>query len=627
MPITLTDLDLGTVPGDGTGDDARTGGTSINTNNATLEAAVADKADAETIAGLWDFQGDLKTDAISESTGAAGITLNHSTISAVTDTGLFKSATNQALVLAGGTGASSGANLWLYGPAHGSKFNDITFRTDASTKLEFDSSGSVWDFKSNAITTTGIITGLQAKLTTATNSINRNASNSLLTVCGGQTVADGGSIQLYGGSHATQADDIEFLANGAVELQYDDNLSKWDFKANEITTSGDIVFPEKADHTSTPGAGFGYLWVKNTAPTTLIFTDDDGTDFTLGSGGGGAFTADAQTQITPTTAIVLDEATGDEDALDLSFTVNKATSGNYRGIFMDVTETAAPGGASQLIDIRVNGSNRFFLTDSGSLRIGSDGSGTITSIVKNTNAGKLIYCGGSATTSGANLVMYGGTTVGQANDFEFRSGTTVKLWYDDSADTWDFKANKLIANPVLDDATGDEVALDIPLTVNKATSGNYTGLRIAATETAAPGTDDRLVSCTVGGADRFLVTNDGSLGVGSTVTATESSIYRNVGDGTFVLSGGTGAASGGIIKMYGATHGTQAKDIEFYSDSTLELQFDESANRWNFQTAGIWTGGAVRAGSVQITQEGGVTRNVTASSLILSGGKHTRHTS
>ena len=91
MPITLTDLDLGTVPGDGTGDDARTGGTSINTNNATLEAAVADKADAETIAGLWDFQGDLKTDAISESTGAAGITLNHSTISAVTDTGLFKS--------------------------------------------------------------------------------------------------------------------------------------------------------------------------------------------------------------------------------------------------------------------------------------------------------------------------------------------------------------------------------------------------------------------------------------------------------------------------------------------------------------------------------------------------------
>ena len=50
-----------------------------------------------------------------------------------------------------------------------------------------------------------------------------------------------------------------------------------------ITT--DIVFTEAADHASTPGAGYGYVWVKNTTPSTLIFTDDAGTDTTLGSGG------------------------------------------------------------------------------------------------------------------------------------------------------------------------------------------------------------------------------------------------------------------------------------------------------------------------------------------------------
>ena len=56
-----------------------------------------------------------------------------------------------------------------------------------------------------------------------------------------------------------------------------------------------------------------------------------------GGGGGGAFTADGDTQITPTTAIVLDQATGDEIGLSMPITVNKATSGIATGL--DVTMT------------------------------------------------------------------------------------------------------------------------------------------------------------------------------------------------------------------------------------------------------------------------------------------------
>ena len=47
------------------------------------------------------------------------------------------------------------------------------------------------------------------------------------------------------------------------------------------TFVGDLVLTERADHASTPSAGFGYIWTKNTVPATLIFTDDAGTDFTL----------------------------------------------------------------------------------------------------------------------------------------------------------------------------------------------------------------------------------------------------------------------------------------------------------------------------------------------------------
>jgi len=51
--------------------------------------------------------------------------------------------------------------------------------------------------------------------------------------------------------------------------------------------SGDVAFAEAADHSSTPSAGKGYLWVKNTAPSSIIFTDDTGADTTLGAAGGG----------------------------------------------------------------------------------------------------------------------------------------------------------------------------------------------------------------------------------------------------------------------------------------------------------------------------------------------------
>jgi len=71
---------------------------------------------------------------------------------------------------------------------------------------------------------------------------------------------------------------------------------------------------------------------------------------------GGAFGADAATQITPSTAIVLDEATGNEIGLDISYVVNKATSGNDTGLLISMTDTASPG-TSLPLDIQVGGSS------------------------------------------------------------------------------------------------------------------------------------------------------------------------------------------------------------------------------------------------------------------------------
>ena len=67
-----------------------------------------------------------------------------------------------------------------------------------------------------------------------------------------------------------------------------------------------------------------------------------------------------------------------------------------------------------------------------------------------------------------------------------------------------------IVNSLLDAATGDEVALSLNYTVNKATSGNDTGLVINQTDTASPGTS-LLLDLRQGGTSRFTVASDGTV--------------------------------------------------------------------------------------------------------------------
>ena len=72
-----------------------------------------------------------------------------------------------------------------------------------------------------------------------------------------------------------------------------------------VSLAHDLIFTERSALASTPAAGFGYLWTKNTTPSTLIFTDDAGTDHTLGSGGGGggdALTSNPLSQFAATTS-------------------------------------------------------------------------------------------------------------------------------------------------------------------------------------------------------------------------------------------------------------------------------------------------------------------------------------
>lgn len=85
-----------------------------------------------------------------------------------------------------------------------------------------------------------------------------------------------------------------------------------------------------------------------------------------GGGGGGAFTAAGSTEITASTAIALTAATGNEIGLDLSYTVNKVTSGNDTLIFANKTNTASPG-TSRFIEFQAATTTQFHVNDQGAV--------------------------------------------------------------------------------------------------------------------------------------------------------------------------------------------------------------------------------------------------------------------
>lgn len=85
-----------------------------------------------------------------------------------------------------------------------------------------------------------------------------------------------------------QDDDFKWTRyTGGAGGTFQDYPLKISSASGTVSLAHDLIFTERASLASTPAAGFGYLWVKNTSPSTLVFTDDTGTDVTLGSGGGG----------------------------------------------------------------------------------------------------------------------------------------------------------------------------------------------------------------------------------------------------------------------------------------------------------------------------------------------------
>ena len=214
---------------------------------------------------------------------------------------------------------------------------------------------------------------------------------------------------------------------------------------------------------------------------------------------GGAFTADVDTQITPTTPIVLEHASNNEVALTLNYTTNKA-AGNDTGLVINQTDTASPG-TPLLADFQVGGASKAYVNNGGDIACRELRTLTIFAQHIGGTRGTLNLKGDRAT------------------------GATGEV------------AVNVITDGVHNNTAGQAVVLSVSSTYNQAsgTAAN-TDLLINRIETAIGSGAQLLIDAQVGGTTKFSVDNAGDItfGTHSALAAETLSGYITITD-----SGGT----------------------------------------------------------------------------------------
>ncbi len=166
-----------------------------NANDIRLRTDAIDRLVWDDSASHWDFQGN---DII----GVGGIILNGVSIHQTTNASLT--------VVSGGSASNTGAALRLYGGAH-AQANDFEFQADGVNVLQYDYSNDWWSFAGRSIVDA-------AELYRASNS-------STLSLSGGSSPTSGANFILYGGTHSTNANDIEMYAGTSKIVHYDHSLN------------------------------------------------------------------------------------------------------------------------------------------------------------------------------------------------------------------------------------------------------------------------------------------------------------------------------------------------------------------------------------------------------------------
>ena len=200
------------------------------------------------------------------------------------------------------------------------------------------------------------------------------------------------------------------------------------------------------------GVGEGYLRLKNTATASLPSSPDEG-----------AFVYDSTAKLpkfhngTNWTSLGAGDAWGDPVDADIIPDADGtrdlgATGTRFAETYtdaLDVTNNATVGGNLTVDTILEASSNtgvtvEQVLMENGEITL----SGPAYSIDTANGNSPLFISGGTTPSLGANIKLHGESVTSTADDMDFRTDTTTNLYWDNSAGTWDFQSNDILANGV-----------------------------------------------------------------------------------------------------------------------------------------------------------------------------------
>lgn len=318
---------------------------------------------------------------------------------------------------------------------------------------------------------------------------------------------------------------------------------------------------KKAFFTSAPSAEayLGDLKSDGTIPLTadwnvgafdLTCVDMNATNFKLS--GVGTLTS-ALGNVSLTTALTA--ASGDEVALKLNYTTNKA-AGNDTGLLINQTDTASPG-TSYLINAQVGGSSKFYVTNTGSCIVADGFYAPATLIAFSGNPGTKLHIDGD---------------VGYSPRFTIATNTAT---------------------------SGNGVGLSVTPTYNQ-TSGTAanTDLLINRTETAVGSGTQRLMSAQVGSVEKAAIDNKGAI---------TSTMINNTDSDTDEIDSVVFAGGYGMVIAASVTDGTSAvwklKGTVF---EAIEVDADWTATKDNASSYNVY----IESGSIKLQNKVGNNKNV-----------------
>ena len=343
--------------------------------------------------------------------------------------------------ISGGSNGALGGNLLMYGESHATSANDIWFRTGSSIKLAWDNSADSWGFQNNDLIGLG-------NVTMNSDEFSRDIATGVLAISGGSGPSNGAVTRMFGGGHATNANDWQVLAaGGGTKLHYDNSAAKWNFQGIDVVGVRDLEM------------NFGNIRRNHEASLLML---NGGSDENSGGGlrlyGSTHATQANDIELRTDTAIRLswDQSASNWDFQGhaLAGIGNVTMSGTQMFRSNDTSQLFISGGGSvtqgsnivlhgsaatnaQDILLRTGSTTRLQWNQSATLWNYSGTRATgMYSLSLGNSSGNFNLSGGSSSTEGANLYLYAENHATQARDIIFRTDGTQVLAYDSSQGKW-----------------------------------------------------------------------------------------------------------------------------------------------------------------------------------------------